>query len=83
MKATRKYMSVLVVRGEYKKNFFTKKKKFELYFYYTPIKKRIVDYTSDGITLKTLGLGQIIGLGIDEIETILSTFGFSFFRIER
>jgi hypothetical protein len=83
MKTARKYMSILVITGGYKKNFFTKIKKFELYFYYTPVKKRIVDYTCDGITLKELGLGQVIGYDIEIIELYFTSKGYSVFQIER
>lgn len=84
MKANvRKYMSVLIVNGTYRKHFFAKRKAFELYFYYTPVKKVVIDYKCDGITLKDLGMEQIIGHGISEVQAILEEKGHSFFCIER
>lgn len=84
MKANaRKYMGVLVVKGTFRKHIFAKSKSFEIYFYYTPIKKMIVDFVCEGITIKQLGLGQVIGKAIVEVESIMSEKGYSVFRIER
>lgn len=84
MKANvRKYMSVLVVSGTYKKHLFAKKVRIEISFYYTPIKKKVIDYRSDSIALSTLGMGQIIGHDIQEVENFCTKLGFSFFHITR
>jgi hypothetical protein len=64
----RKYLSVLVVKGTYKKWFLSKKKNFEIHFYYTPVKKKIIDYNSEGVTIYVLGLGQIIGHDVSSIQ---------------
>ena len=70
MKASvRKYMCVLVVRGTYRKWFLSRKKEFEVSFYYTPVKKRVIDYHSDDLALSALGLGQIIGHDVSELES--------------
>lgn len=84
MKANvRKYMNVLIVKGTYRKHIFAKKISFEIYFYYTPIKKKIIDYKSEEIPLGKLGIGQIIGHGIEEIELFCDQKGFTFLHIER
>lgn len=81
--SVRKYMCVLVAKGTYKKNFFSKSIGFEIYFYYTPIKKKIIDYSAEGLTPHALGLGQVIGLDVDTVADELVTRGYSLFRIER
>jgi len=84
MKANaRKYMGVLVVKGTFRKHIFAKSRSFEIYFYYTPIKKIVVDFICDGITIKQLGLGQVIGKAILELESLMSQKGYSVFRIEK
>ena len=84
MKANvRKYMSVLIVNGTHRRHFFAKKRPFEVYFYFTPVKRVVIDYKCDGIALKDLGFTQIIGHGIEEVQAILNDKGCSFFSIER
>lgn len=79
----RKYMSLLVVSGTYKKHLFSKRVRFEISFYYTPIKKKIIDYRSEDLLISRLGIGQIIGHDITEIEQLCLDKGFSFFHIVR
>lgn len=79
----RKHMCVLFVKGTFKKYFFSKGVTFEIYFYYTPIKKKIVDYSAEGLTPHRLGLGQVIGISVSEVEELALSKGYSLFRIER
>jgi hypothetical protein len=84
MKANvRKYMSVLIVKGIYRRHIFAKKTCFEIYFYYTPIKKRIMDYRCDEVPTGKLGIGQIIGHDIEEMEKFCIEKGYTFLHIER
>jgi hypothetical protein len=43
----------------------------------------VVDFVCEGITIKQLGLGQVIGKAILELEILMSEKGYSVFRIER
>lgn len=76
-------MCVLVIKGVYKKYFFSKGMSFEIYFYYTPVKNRIIDYTAEGMTPHKLGLGQVIGIPISDVMDLAIRKGYSFFQIER
>jgi hypothetical protein len=73
----RKYLSILVVRGTYRKWFLSKKRSFEIHFYYTPVKKKIIDYKSEGVTLYILGLGQIIGDDVSSIQVWAEEKGYT------
>lgn len=84
MKASiRKSMCVLVVSGTYRKNIFCRRTSFVLYFYYTPIKKRIIDHTSENVTAAKLGIGQVIGHDVSEVEDFCKSRGYDFYRVER
>ena len=77
----RKYLNVLVVRGTYRKWFLSRKREFELRFYFTPVKSKVIDYTCEGITLSRLELGQIIGCDVSELENWANTKGYYNSRI--
>lgn len=84
MKANvRKYMCILVVKGTYRKHIFAKKRAFEIYFYYTPIKKITIDYNCDGISLDRLGILQVIGIPATDLDQQLKKLGYETYHIER
>lgn len=81
--SVRKYMCVLCVTGTYRKTILHRRRKFIAYFYFTPVKRRIIDHHLEGVTADLLGLGAFIGHGVEEIEAKLVDRGFEIYRIER
>jgi hypothetical protein len=67
----RKLLNLIVISGERRYLFFWKKK-FELYVYFTPMKKVIVDYKTYKIKVKDLkldfGKGTSIQVLIDWVD---------------
>lgn len=67
----RKLLNLIVISGE-RRYFFFWKKKFELYVYFTPMKKVIVDYKTYKIKVKDLkldfGKGTSIQVLIDWVD---------------
>lgn len=67
----RKLLNLIVISGE-RRYFFFWKKKFELYVYFTPMRKVIVDYKTYKIKVKDLkldfGKGTSIQVLIDWVD---------------
>ena len=63
----RKLLNLIVISGE-RRHFIFWSKKFELYVYFTPIKKRVVDYKTYNIKIKDLNVEFNIG---DPIQVLI------------
>jgi hypothetical protein len=50
----RRMMSMIEVSGTIKSGFFSKKKKFEMQVYFTPLREKIYEITSDDINIDKL-----------------------------
>jgi len=66
-----KMLNQLVIIGEYKKpGFFSKKKKFEITIYYTPMKGKIMNIISDNTDIDTpFKQGESISLVRDWVKS--------------
>jgi hypothetical protein len=63
-------LSHLIVKGKTKSSFFFNSKEFEIHFYFTPIKKIILEIKSEGIDLQDqrLNFNFKIGDSIDSVK---------------
>jgi hypothetical protein len=77
----RKCLNVLVVEGSVKRFFFFKKT-FNARFYYTPVKKKVLDFKSEGIELRKLGDFKI-GMDLSEIESWVEKGGHQSYYIHK
>ena len=78
----RKLLNLIVISGE-RRYFFFWKKKFELYVYFTPMKKKIVDYKTYNIKMKDLDVDLSIGLSVNTIIDWSYKKGYTYTLIER
>jgi hypothetical protein len=62
-------LSHLIVKGKTKSSFFRKSQYFEIHFYYTPVKKIILEIKTDGIELSDKRLLVNFKIG-DDIEKV-------------
>jgi hypothetical protein len=76
----RKSLNTFVVEGL--QNIFFFRRKFKATFYYTPIKKKVLDFESDDIDIKKLGNFKI-GMDISEIEEWSEKNGYQSYHIKR
>jgi hypothetical protein len=77
----RKCLNVLVVEGTLTRFFFFKKP-FNARFYYTPVKKKVLDFKSEGIELRKLGEFKI-GMDLSEIESWVEKAGHQSYHIRK
>ena len=63
-------LSHLIVKGKTKSSFFFNSKEFEIHFYFTPVKKIILEIKSEGIDLQDqrLNFNFKIGDSIDSVK---------------
>lgn len=64
----RKSLNMLIVKGVVKGHFLWRDKPFELIVYYTPIKKKVIDYNLMGMEIKDLEKDLSIGDEIKEVK---------------
>lgn len=87
--SSRKYsrsLSHLVVKGRTKSSFFSKSREFELHFYYTPVKKIILEMSSEGVDLSDsrLNINFKIGDTIDLVKQWILNNGYEIiFELDR
>ena len=78
----RKLLNLIVISGE-KRYFIFWKKKFELYVYFTPMKKKIADYKTYNIKVEDLNIDVSLGLSIDTLINWSDKRGYTYTLIER
>lgn len=78
----RKLLNLIVISGE-KRYFIFWKKKFELYVYFTPMKKKIADYKTYNIKIKDLDVDLSIGSSVNTLIDWSDKKGYTYTLIER
>lgn len=78
----RKLLNLIVISGE-KRYFIFWKRKFELYVYFTPMRKRVVDYKTYNVKLKDLNVKFAIGTPIQILIDWSDKNKYEYILIER
>lgn len=78
----RKILNLIVISGE-RRHFIFWKKKFELYVYYTPLKKKIADYKTYNVRLKDLSIDFGVGTSVQSLIDWADKNKYTYIIIER